>query len=373
MIPYSTQCIQEDDIKAVLDALQSPNLTQGKYTQEFEDRLCAYLGVKYALVFNSATSALYSAYQAANIQSTHQVITSPISFVATSNMLLECGALPVFCDVKRDGNINERLLSELITPTTKAIVSVDYAGNSVEADKIREICADKHLTFISDSSHAIGAYYHNRRIGTLADMTIFSFHAIKPITTAEGGALVTDCAEFYEQAKLVRSHGMVKKDLWNSEVTRSGFNFRMTELQAALGISQLKKLDQFLQIREEIAQFYDQAFQGNPYFFTLHQNMPHTTTNHLYPIILAPEFWCAKEEIFKALLQSGLGVQVHYKPIYQFSLYQKLLGDMQLANANDFYRAEISIPCHQKMDLRSAKDCTAKILKVFEKFKACVR
>lgn len=372
MNPYSTQLIEEEDIKAVIKALESSNLTQGKLTQDFENNLCEYLGVKHALVFNSATSALYTAYKAASIEKNDHAITSPITFAATANMMLECGALPVFCDIKRDGNINEKLISSLITPQTKAIVSVDYAGNSVEVKSIQDICEKNRLIFISDSSHSIGAKYQNKKIGTLADITIFSFHAIKPITTGEGGALVTNNTDFYEQAKLIRSHGVVKKELWNTDVIKSGFNFRMTEFQAALGISQLKKLESFLQIREEIAQFYDKAFKGNPYFFTLHQDMPHTTTNHLYPIILAPEFWCSKEDIFKALLQDELGIQVHYKPVYEFSLYKKLLGEMELSNARDFYRAEISIPCHQKMDLEMAKQSAEKILKVFENIKTCL-
>ncbi|PAF43178.1 UDP-4-amino-4,6-dideoxy-N-acetyl-beta-L-altrosamine transaminase [Helicobacter sp. 11S02596-1] len=373
MNPYSTQFIEEDDRNAVIKALQSPNLTQGKLTQDFEERLCEIIGVKHALVFNAATSALYAAYQAIGLGEKDRAITSPITFVATTNMMLECNALPIFCDVKRDGNINEKLITPLITPQTKAIVSVDYAGNSVEAKSIREICDKNRLAFISDSSHSIGAKYYDKNIGTLADITIFSFHAIKPITTAEGGALLTNNTDFYEQAKLIRSHGVIKKELWNTDVVRGGFNFRMTEIQAALGISQLKKLQRFLHIREEIAQFYDKIFAGNPYFFTLHQDMRHTTTNHLYPIILAPEFWCAKEEIFKALLASSLGVQVHYKPIYEFSLYKNLLGDLELPNARDFYRAEISIPCHQKMDLTTAKETAEKILKVFENFKTCLR
>ncbi|PAF51028.1 UDP-4-amino-4,6-dideoxy-N-acetyl-beta-L-altrosamine transaminase [Helicobacter sp. 13S00477-4] len=366
MNPYSTQSIDEDDIKAVTNALRSPQLTQGKINEEFESKLSEYLNMKYCLTFNSATSALYAAYKAIGLSKNDEAITSPISFVATSNMLLECGVKPIFCDVKRDGNINEKLILPLITPKTKAIVSVDYAGNSIEAAVIKNICKKHDLFFISDSSHSIGGIYQDHKIGTLADMSIFSFHAIKPITTGEGGAIVTNDTDLYEKAKLIRSHGVIKKDLWNTDVNNSGFNFRMTELQAALGISQLKKLDIFIGIREEIAQTYDFIFKNNPYFFTLHQNIPHKTTNHLYPIILSPEFWCIKENIFTQLQKEGLGVQVHYKPIYEFSLYKKLFGDIKLNNANDFYRAEISIPCHQKMTLDDAKKCAGKILKVFE-------
>ncbi|MDO7253220.1 UDP-4-amino-4,6-dideoxy-N-acetyl-beta-L-altrosamine transaminase [Helicobacter cappadocius] len=369
MNPYSTQFIEDDDIQAVINALQGHSLTQGNLTHEFEQKIADFIGVKYALAFNSATSALYASYKAINLDENHRAITSPISFVATANMMLECDSKPIFCDVKANGNIDEKSIKSYISNETKAVVSVDYGGNSVEADEIQKICKENNLVFISDSSHAFGSRYKNQKVGTLADITIFSFHAIKPITTAEGGMLVTNDSQIYEKAKLIRSHGMIKKELWNCDVKSSGFNFRMTELQAALGMSQLNKIDRFLNIREEIAKFYDKAFEGNPYFFTLHQHIKYFSTNHLYPIILAPEFWCSKEDIFKSLQKEGLGVQVHYKPINEFSLYKDILGETNLYNARDFYRAEISIPCHQKMNLEDARVSAEKILSVFEKFK----
>lgn len=369
MNPYSTQFIEDDDIKAVLDALHGDYLTQGRLVREFEEKITEYLGVKHALVFNSATSALYAAYKAIDLNENSEAITSPISFVATANMLLECGCKPVFCDIKQNGNLNEKLIESLITTKTKAVVSVDYAGNSVENFEIQEICKKYNLIFISDSSHAFGAEYHGSKVGTFADASIFSFHAIKPITTAEGGVLVTNSTKIFEQSKLIRSHGVLKKKLWNTDVVCGGFNFRMTEIQAALGISQLKKIERFLGIREEIACFYDKMFEGNPYFFTLHKNLIHKTTNHLYPLIVTPFFWRKKEDIFEALQKNGLGVQVHYKPINEFSLYKQLFGEFNLTNASDFYRAEISIPCHQKMTLKDARVVSEKILKIFENFK----
>lgn len=373
MNPYSTQLIEEDDIKAVLTALHSDHLTQGKFIEEFEEKIAEYLGSKYVLVFNSATSALYAAYKAIDLGKNSEVITSPISFVATTNMLLECEYKPIFCDIKQNGNLNEALIESLITPQTKAIVSVDYAGNSVDVSKIQEICKKNTLAFISDSSHSFGGEYHGNKIGTFADASIFSFHAIKPITTAEGGALVTNNTKIFEQAKLIRSHGVLKKSLWNTDVVCRGFNFRMTELQAALGISQLKKIDRFLGTREKIAHFYDKQFEKNPYFFTLRKNTANKSTNHLYPIILAPSLWCQKEDIFKMLKKNGLGVQVHYKPINEFSLYKKLFGELYLSNASDFYRAEISIPCHQKMTLEDAKNVCERVLKTFERFKTYLK
>lgn len=365
--PYSTQCIQEDDIQAVLEALQSSMLTQGEQTELFEKELASYLGVKYVLVFNSATSALYCAYKAYNLKNS-EVITTPISFVATCNMLLENDATPIFCDVKSDGNINENQIIRLIKPQTKMIVSVDYSGKSVEVEKIREIAKAHNLIWISDSSHSFGGEYKGEKIGTLADSTIFSFHALKPITTGEGGALATNDEEVYNKAKLIRSHGVIKKALWNSEVEESGFNFRLSDIACALGRSQLKKIDLFIAKREEIAQFYDKAFSHNPYFDISFVPSYIKSTRHLYPILLKKNFWCSKEEIFSAMQKNGLGVQVHYKPIHFYKLYQT---NQPLYGAEDFYKAEISIPCHQKMNLEDARECVEKMNEIFKNYSTC--
>ena len=366
MNPYSRQSIDQEDIQAVLEVLDSDFLTQGEQTERFEQELADFLGVKYVLVCNSATSALYCAYRALNLKQS-EVITSPISFVATSNMLLENGAIPVFCDVKEDGNIDETKILDLITPKTKAIVSVDYSGKSVEVETIQKIAKTHQLFFISDSSHSFGGEYKNQKIGSLADATIFSFHALKPITTGEGGALATNHMEVYAKAKLIRSHGVIKKSLWNSDVLESGFNFRLTEIASALGRSQLKKIDSFIARREEIAQFYDEVFANHCCFNTLLIPNYIKSSRHLYPIFLKPNLWCSKEAIFEELVQRGLGVQVHYKPIHLFELYRQF-PQIKLFNAERFYKAQLSIPCHQKMSLQDAKDTAQILLEILEAF-----
>lgn len=365
---YSTQCIEDDDIGGVIEVLKSPFLTQGKKVEEFEKALCDYTGAKHAIVFNSATSALFGAYSACGIEEGDEIITTPISFVATSNMFVTLGAKPIWCDVKLDGNIDEKHIEKLITPKTKAIVAVDFAGKPVEIEIIKSIAKKHNLLLIQDSSHALGSSVNGKKIGAFADMTIFSFHAIKPITTGEGGAVLTDNDEYATKLRLFRSHGMVKKELWNSDMISLGHNFRMTEIAASMGITQLKKLDNFIQTRNKIAAYYDERFQNEKLFLT--QKIPHAniSSRHLYPIILNPQLHCVKEDIFKELQAHQLGVQVHYKPIYQNSFYKEKFGEVSLPVANDFYLSEISIPCHQKMCLEDAKYVADTLLEIIAKY-----
>ena len=368
MLSYSTQLIEEDDIEAVTAALRSDFLAQGPRVVEFETALCDYTGAKYAVAFNSATSALFGAYSVAGITQGDEVITTPISFVATANMFVTLGAKPIWCDVKLDGNIDENRIETLITPQTKAIVPVDFAGKPVEIQKINEIAKKHNLLVIQDSSHALGSSIDGKKIGSFADMTIFSFHAIKPITTAEGGAIVTNNAEFAEKLRLFRSHGMIKKRFWNSDMVNMGYNLRMTEIAAALGISQLRKLDTFVQKRSEIAAYFDERFQHEKLFLTQTIAPNLISSRHLYPVILNPELQCPKEDIFQELQEKGLGVQVHYKPIYQNSFYKEKFGEIALPVANDFYRSEISIPCHQAMCMEDAQYVADTFLDVIHKF-----
>jgi len=374
MIPYSTQLIEQDDIDAVVEVLKSPFLTQGAKVEEFEKALGSYTGSKHAVVFNSATSALLGAYTVCEIKKDDEIITTPISFVATANMFVSLGAKPIWCDIKLDGNMDERLLEKLITPQTKAIVGVDFAGKPLEFSKIREIAKKHNLLFIDDASHALGSSVEGEKVGSLCDMTILSFHAIKPITTGEGGAVLTDSDKWAAKLRLFRSHGMVKKELWNSDMVSLGHNFRLTEIAAALGISQLKKLDSFIKRRNEVAAYYDERFKDEKLFIT--QKIPSNmiSSRHLYPIILNPELQCAKEDIFKELQARGLGVQVHYKPIYQNSFYKEHFGDISLQVADDFYKSEISIPCHQKMtqeDAAFVADTFLDVLHTYSKRGSC--
>ncbi|GAA9806949.1 UDP-4-amino-4,6-dideoxy-N-acetyl-beta-L-altrosamine transaminase [Helicobacter pylori] len=367
---YSEPCLDEEDKKAVLEVLNSKQLTQGKRSLLFEEALCEFLGVKHALVFNSATSALLTLYRNFSDFNAdcNEIITTPISFVATANMLLESGYKPVFAEIKNDGNIDELVLEKLINEKTKAIVSVDYAGKSVEIGSIQKLCKRHSLSFLSDSSHALGSEYQNKKVGGFALASVFSFHAIKPITTAEGGAVVTNDGELYEKMKLFRSHGMLKKDFFEGEVKSIGHNFRLNEIQSALGLSQLKKAPLLMQKREEIALVYDRIFKDNPYFTPLHPLLKDKSSNHLYPILIRQKFFTCKKLILENLHKRGILAQVHYKPIYQYQLYQQLFNTAPLKSAEDFYRAEISLPCHANLDLESVQNIAHGVLKTFEGF-----
>ncbi|GAA8191446.1 UDP-4-amino-4,6-dideoxy-N-acetyl-beta-L-altrosamine transaminase [Helicobacter pylori] len=368
---YSEPCLDEEDKKAVLEVLNSKQLTQGKRSLLFEEALCEFLGVKHALVFNSATSALLTLYRNFSDFNAdcNEIITTPISFVATANMLLESGYKPVFAEVKNDGNIDELALEKLINKKTKAIVSVDYAGKSVEIESIQKLCKKHSLSFLSDSSHALGSEYQNKKVGGFALASVFSFHAIKPITTAEGGAVVTNDGELYEKMKWFRSHGMLKKDFFEGEVKSIGHNFRLNEIQSALGLSQLKKAPFLMQKREEIALVYDRIFKDNPYFTPLHPLLKDKSSNHLYPILMRQKFFTCKKLILENLHKRGILAQVHYKPIYQYQLYQQLFNTALLKSAEDFYRAEISLPCHANLNLESVQNIAHGVLKTFENLK----
>ncbi|GHR83136.1 UDP-4-amino-4,6-dideoxy-N-acetyl-beta-L-altrosamine transaminase [Helicobacter pylori] len=368
---YSEPCLDEEDKKAVLEVLNSKQLTQGKRSLLFEEALCEFLGVKHALVFNSATSALLTLYRNFSDFNAdcNEIITTPISFVATANMLLESGYKPVFAEIKNDGNIDELALEKLINKKTKAIVSVDYAGKSVEIGSIQKLCKRHSLSFLSDSSHALGSEYQNKKVGGFALASVFSFHAIKPITTAEGGAVVTNDGELYEKMKWFRSHGMIKKDFFEGEIKSIGHNFRLNEIQSALGLSQLKKAPLLMQKREEIALVYDRIFKDNPYFTPLHPLLKDKSSNHLYPILMRQKFFTCKKLILENLHKRGILAQVHYKPIYQYQLYQQLFNTAPLKSAEDFYRAEISLPCHANLDLESVQNIAHGVLKTFESFK----
>lgn len=379
MIPYGRQYIDEDDIKAVIEVLKSDWITQGPKIREFEEALANYCGAKYAAVFNSGTSALHAAYFAAGLKEGDEFITTPITFVATVNAGIYVGAKPIFVDIEYDtGNIDAEKIEERITERTRAIVPVHYGGHPVNLERIKEI-ADKHnLKVIEDACHALGARYKNEKVGNCrySDMVVFSFHPVKHITTGEGGAVLTGKEDLYEKLLMFRNHGVTKDEKkflkekegdWYYEMQFLGFNYRMTDIQAALGISQLKKLSEFIERRREIAKIYNKTFEGNPYFDTPVERDYAYHSYHLYPIRLKDSYKDRRREIFRLMREKGLGVQVHYIPVYLQPYYQELgYGRGECPVAEEFYGKEVSLSIYPAMTKEDIDCVIETILEVFK-------
>jgi len=359
-IPYSHQSISKKDIQVVVHALQSDLITQGPFIDEFEKAIAEYVGAKYCVVVNSGTAALHAAYFACGLQSGDELLTTPMTFAATSNAALYLGAVPKFVDIEPEtGNIEINTLEKNISKRTKMLAPVHYAGQPVDLKTIKTLAKKYNLKIVEDACHALGASYENSMIGSCkySDATAFSFHPVKHITTGEGGAITTNNPEIYKQLLLFRTHGITKdKKLlidktqgdWYYEMHELGFNYRIPDILAALGISQLTRIDAFVKKRREIAAKYDVAFKNSP-FFDIPPHIPNTKhAYHLYPIRLKDKYKEKKKIIFSTLREKGLGVQVHYLPVYQHPYYKEhVVKDLLLHNTEDFYIREVSIPIYQ--------------------------
>lgn len=328
-IPYGRQSIDEDDVRAVIDVLHSDWLTTGPKVEEFERSICGYCGCQHAVAVNSGTSALDIAIQSLELPKGTEVITTPFTFAATSNALLYNGLVPVYADISRDTrNIDPKDIRKKITDKTGALLFVDYAGHPCDIAGIREICREYDLFMIEDACHALGAAYDGKKSGSLADMTIFSFHPVKLITTGEGGMVTTNDSSRADTLRLLRSHGIDKTAhrlsetgaLWAYDMVTLGRNYRMTDIQAALGVSQAKKIDVFVQKRTKLSQLYHELLQDIPQIelpVTL-ENVTHAW--HLYTILLKG---IKRDTVFSYLKSHNIGVNLHYIPTYHLSYYQK--------------------------------------------------
>ena len=355
-IPYGRQSIDDEDIKAVVNSLRSDLITQGPKIAEFEEKLAEYCGARYAVVFNSGTAALHSAYFSLGLTQSDEFITTPTTFVATSNAGLYLGAIPKFVDIEPDtGNIDIDAVESQIANTTKLISVVHFAGHSVNMKPLQVLAKKYGLFVVEDASHALGGKYKHFKVGSckFSDATIFSFHPVKHITTGEGGAVLTNSKQIYRKLLLFRSHGVTKNPRefklsqagsWYYEMHELGFNYRMPDILAALGISQLKKIDNFILQRRAIADQYTLAFRNNPYFKLPTERAYASHAFHLYPIFLKKKFLKHKHTIVADLHSKNIGVQVHYIPVHTHPLYRKLLGKINLPASVEFYKSEISLP-----------------------------
>ncbi|MFC4409985.1 UDP-4-amino-4,6-dideoxy-N-acetyl-beta-L-altrosamine transaminase [Chungangia koreensis] len=374
-LPYGRQWIDEDDIQAVVNILKSDYLTTGPAVGEFEIAIANYVGAKYAVAFSNGTAALHGACFAADIGKGDEVITTPLTFAASANCVLYQGGKPVFADVDPETyNIDPLKVESLITNNTKAIIPVHFTGQPVALDEIHQIAKKNNLIVIEDAAHALGATYKGHMIGSLSDMTMFSFHPVKHITSGEGGIITTNNEEYYLKLLQFRSHGITRAPdklienhgPWYYEMQFLGFNYRMTDIQAALGDSQLKKIDKFIDLRKKYVSMYDDAFKEIDEIQTPYQDPNVSSSWHLYIIRLDLEKLSGnRKDIFEGLLQENIGVNVHYIPVHLLPYYAQLGYQRGICpNAEKLYEEIITLPLFPAMTEDDVNDVISAVNKV---------
>lgn len=380
-ISYGRQYIDDDDIAAVTEILRGDSLTGGPKIAELEQRLCEITGAKYAVAVANGTAALHLAALAAGVQPGDEVIVSSITFAASSNCVLYCGATPVFADIRPDTyNIDPASIRSLITPETKGIVAVDFTGQAVEHDEIRAICREHNLFFIEDAAHAIGTKYKGKPVGSIADMTCFSFHPVKTVTGGEGGAVTTNDELLYHRLVRLRAHGITRNQeemihptdaRWYNEQVELGYNYRLTDFQAALILSQFNKLSLFSARRKAIVEKYNTAFAEMSEIFVQKEIPESETTRHLYILRLKPDrLSCDRRQFFDALWAENIHSQVHYLPVYWHSYYEKLGYRKGLCpNAEAYYNEVMSLPLYYSMTDGDVEDVIHAVKKIVDYYR----
>lgn len=379
---YGRQWVDEDDIQAVASVLRSDFLTCGPRVAELEQRLADYTGAKYAVSVANGTAALHCACIAAGIGPGDEVITTPLTFAASANCALYCGARPVFADVDPDTySIDPTSVEARITPKTRALVAVDFTGQAVRIRELREICDRHGLVFIEDAAHAIGTNYNGKPVGCLADLTCFSFHPVKTVTSGEGGMVTTNDEALYRKLVLAHTHGITHdEDLmedaphegpWYYEEISLGYNYRLTDIQAALLMSQMNKLERFKARRQEIVRRYDEAFLHIPEIIVQKEIPESDTCRHLYILRLDLEkLRCTRREFFDAMGAEGVQCQIHYVPVYWFPYYRNLGYEKGLCpNAEEVYKGIMSLPLYPKMTDEDVVDVIDAVKKVVEYYR----
>ncbi len=378
---YGRQWIGDDDVQTVAAALKGDLITCGPYVDELAKELCLVTGARYAVPVANGTAALHCAAIAAGFGEGDEVITTPLTFAASANCIRYVGATPVFADVDPETyNIDPDSIEKCITAKTKGVIAVDYTGQAVDHDRIRAICEKHDLMFIVDGAHAIGTKYKGQPEGSLADLTTFSFHPVKTITSGEGGAITTNDPVLYKKLILASQHGITHDPAeyveepegpWVYEMQELGYNYRMTDFQSALLISQLKKLEEFSARRQEIVDKYNAAFAEVQEIIVQKEIPESQTTRHLYIIQLNLEkLLCTRREFFDAMAAENVQCQVHYVPVYWFPYYQKLGYKKGLCpNAEKIYRGIMSIPLYPMMTDGDVEDVIKAVKKVVNAYK----
>lgn len=379
---YGRQWIDDDDVKSVADVLRSDLITCGPKVDELERTLCEFTGAKYAVAVNSGTSALHCACLAAEIGPGDEVITTPLTFAASANCALFCGAKPVFADINPETyNIDPDSIRAHITEKTKAVVAVDFTGQAVQINEIKTICQEHNLILIEDAAHSIATKYNGIQVGSLADMTCFSFHPVKTVTGGEGGAILTNDVNLYNKLILAHAHGITHDEEfmegaphegpWYYEQIGLGYNYRLTDFQAALIISQLGKIEMFRNRRQNIVHKYNEAFLNIPELIVQKEIPESNTCRHLYIIRLRLDsLSCTRREFFDAMSAEGVQCQIHYVPVYWFPYYQHLGYEKGLCpNAEKVYSSIMSIPLYPKMSDQDVIDVIHAVTKVVENYR----
>jgi len=363
-IPCGRQSISEKDINAVEVVLESDFLTQGPKVLEFEKKLAKYCGAKYAVAVSHGTAALHLAYTVAGFKAGDEVITTPNTFVATANMVMATGASPIFCDIRSDTyNIDEQKIEKLINKKTKAIVPVHFAGQPCDMAVVKKIARKHNLLIIEDACHALGARYKNIKIGSCkhSDMAVFSFHPVKAITTGEGGTILTNNKKYYEKLLLLRNHGIYKDKTGKNVMVEFGYNYRLTDIQAALGISQLKQLDLFIKKRRQIAEYYRHELKDVSAIIMPAEISGNYSAWHLYVIRVKEAK--KREKLKQCLRKNNIGVNFHYPAVYSHPYYRENgYSNERLKNTEEYQKSCITIPCHTKLTKNNIK-YIAKVIK----------
>jgi perosamine synthetase len=379
LLPYGRQSLDEKDIQAVVEVLRSDWLTTGPKVGEFEERFSEWVGAKHAVSVSSGTAALHAAAFAAGLGPGDEAITTPMTFCATANCLLYQGAKPVFADVSADTlNLDPAEVGKRVSPRTKAIIAVDYAGHPADLDALRSLAEQSGLLLIEDACHALGANDRGKRVGGIADMTVFSFHPVKHLTTGEGGMVTTNDAALAETMRRFRNHGISSEarqrqesGQWFYEMVLLGFNYRLTDVACALGISQLNKLEPNLARRREIAAQYTKAFRNLPAIEVPAVRDGVDPAWHLYPIRLKREsLSVGRAEVFRALRAENIGVNVHYIPVHKHPYYRDRFAYQggEYPVAEDAYERLISLPMFHSMADRDVEDVITAVNKVSEAY-----
>ena len=380
-LPYGRQWIDEEDIDRVVNILRGDYLTTGPEIERFEREIADYVGAKYSVAFANGTAALHAACFAADIKKGDEVITTPLTFAASGNCILYQGGKPVFADINlQTYNIDPQIIEALITEKTKAIIPVDFTGLPIDIDAINKIAENNNLIVIEDAAHALGSVYKGKKVGSLSDMTMFSFHPVKHITTGEGGIITTNKEDYYHKLKQFRSHGITKEadklinnhGSWYYEMQILGYNYRITDIQAALGRSQFKKIESFLKIRKDYVQNYNHAFKDMEEVVTPVESSDVSSSWHLYIIRLnLDKLTVGRREVFEALLKENIGVNVHYIPVYHHPYYRQLGYKKGICpNAEKFYEEAITLPLFPSMsekDVKNVIDAVKKVISFYRK------